>query len=424
MLKINRISSTVVCLIMLFMSSHLYAGENIASNNTVILGEQIFFDENLSYFKNQSCASCHDPVAGWTGPDEHFNQAGAVYEGSISGKFGNRKPPSAAYATLSPVFHMTWVNTTPLFMGGNFWDGRATGDKLGNPAADQAQGPFLNPAEQALSGPADVVNEVCNSDYSKLFKKVWGKDICKSGKVLLAYDKIALSIAAYENSAQVNAFSSKFDAFLKGKINLTKQEQQGSTLFNGKALCSACHSSAGPQPLFTDYTFDNLGIPRNPENPFYAENNTWIDQGLGAFLANPNSGYTAYAKENIGKHKVPTLRNVAKKPYPEFVKAYGHNGYFKSLKSIVNFYNTRDTKPRCANPFASEQEALALNCWPIPEVTDNLNISEMGNLGLTAMEEDALVAFLETLSDGFKQSCSSKNTNHSSGRSSESRNRC
>ena len=115
MLKINRISSTVVCLIMLFMSSHLYAGENIASNNTVILGEQIFFDENLSYFKNQSCASCHDPVAGWTGPDEHFNQAGAVYEGSISGKFGNRKPPSAAYATLSPVFHMTWVNTTPLF---------------------------------------------------------------------------------------------------------------------------------------------------------------------------------------------------------------------------------------------------------------------------------------------------------------------
>ena len=105
------------------------------------LGKSIFFDANLSINKNQSCAACHGPEAGWTGPDSDTNAGGAVYEGSIPGRFGDRKPPSAAYATLSPVFH---EDKKGLFVGGNFWDGRATGEVLGNPAADQALGPFLN----------------------------------------------------------------------------------------------------------------------------------------------------------------------------------------------------------------------------------------------------------------------------------------
>ena len=112
------------------------------------LGKSIFFDENLSINGNQSCASCHGPEVGWTGPLSETNEHGAVYEGSIAGRFGDRKPPSAAYATLSPIFHQ---DKQGLFIGGNFWDGRATGEKLGNPAADQAQGPFLNPVEQALA---------------------------------------------------------------------------------------------------------------------------------------------------------------------------------------------------------------------------------------------------------------------------------
>ena len=111
------------------------------------LGKSIFFDTNLSINQNQSCASCHDPAWGWTGPSSEVNAAGAVYEGSIPGRFGNRKPPSAAYATLSPIFHQ---DKKGLFVGGNFWDGRATGEVLGNPAADQALGPFLNEVEQAL----------------------------------------------------------------------------------------------------------------------------------------------------------------------------------------------------------------------------------------------------------------------------------
>ena len=109
--------------------------------------------------QNQSCADCHGSEAGWTGPDSVINADGAVYEGSIPGRFGDRKPPSAAYATLSPIFHQ---DMTGLFVGGNFWDGRATADDLNNPAADQAKGPFLNPKEQALPDSACVVYRVCN----------------------------------------------------------------------------------------------------------------------------------------------------------------------------------------------------------------------------------------------------------------------
>ncbi|MGB5726426.1 MAG: cytochrome-c peroxidase, partial [Thiogranum sp.] len=100
------------------------------------LGSKIFFDELLSIRKNQACASCHVPELGWTGADSEINAQGAVYEGSLNGEFGNRKPPSSAYATLSPIFYADFGNrllgdqdlgADPLFVGGNFWDGRATG---------------------------------------------------------------------------------------------------------------------------------------------------------------------------------------------------------------------------------------------------------------------------------------------------------
>ncbi len=231
------------------------------------LGKSIFFDQNLSINSNQSCASCHDPAAGWTGPHSAINAHGTVYEGSIPGHFGNRKPPAAAYATFSPIFHLDKKGD---FVGGNFWDGRATGERLGSPAADQAQGPFLNPLEQALPTATDVVNRVCGSSYGDLFKEVWGSSICAEPNGATAYDAIALSIAAYEASPEVNAFTSKYDLSYAGKVKLTKQEQTGYALFRGKGQCHRCHISNGQSALFTDYTFDNLGLPRNPENPFYA----------------------------------------------------------------------------------------------------------------------------------------------------------
>ena len=363
------------------------------------LGKLIFFDENLSLNSNQSCATCHAPEAGWTGPTSFINEHGAVYEGSIPGAFGDRKPPSSAYATQSPILH---VDKKGVFVGGNFWDGRATGERLGSPAAEQALGPFLNPKEQALETPDDVVTRVCASSYASLFMTVWGADACSDKD---AYDYIGLSIAAYEASPEVNAFTAKYDWSMQGKAKLTQLERRGFALFQGKGKCSKCHVSEGRAPLFTDYTYDNLGIPKNPENPVYDSNPGFIDLGLGGYLAT-RTDYATYAEANMGKHKVPTLRNVGLGP-EGVVKAYGHNGYFKTLEGIVHFYNTRDVLPECPSIHQStgksytEAQALDANCWPAPEVAANLNTRELGNLGLSPAEEAAIVAFLKTLSDGY-----------------------
>lgn len=363
--------------------------------DTEELGKSIFFDENLSINRNQSCATCHDPDWGWTGPDADINAAGAVYEGSIAGRFGDRKPPSSAYATPSPIF---FQDKQGLFIGGNFWDGRATGEVLGNPAADQALGPFLNPVEQALAVPADVVTRVCDAAYGGLFRDVWGAQACDPANVDMAYGNIGLSIAAYEASPEVNAFTSKYDLTFTGAAKLTKQEQRGFALFRGKGQCHRCHISNGKQALFTDFTFDNLGVPQNPENPAGVAPD-FVDPGLGGFLKNAGYDEDVYEAE-WGKQKVPTLRNVDLRPDEGSVKAYAHNGYFKSLEGIVHFYNTRDVKPECPGLY-TEAEALAADCWPPPEVADNVNTDELGDLGLTPEEEGAIVAFLETLSDGY-----------------------
>jgi len=340
------------------------------------LGKFLFFDTNLSDPPGQSCAVCHGPTVGWTGPDQAINAAGAVYEGAVSGRFGNRKPPTSAYAGDSPILH--WDGTK--WVGGMFWDGRATGSVLGDPLAEQAQGPFLNPLEQNNASAQAVIDKVLASSYSDLFLQV-----CTDPATY--YDCIGRAIAAYERSAEVSQFTSKYDYWLKGRARLTGQEQLGLRLFNGKANCANCHVA----PLFTDYTYDNLGVPRNPLNPFYNEpdwnplGQSWVDTGLGGFLQAAGYPDSVWMPE-VGKFKVPTLRNVDKRPSKKFVKAYGHNGYFKSLEEIVHFYNTRDV------PGAG---------WPAPEVAANINTTEMGNLGLNHGEELAIVAFLKTLSDGW-----------------------
>ena len=408
---------------LLFAAMTVWAQDPVLSDKEQ-LGKSIFFDANLSINQNQSCAACHGPEAGWTGPDSAINAHGGVYEGSIPGRFGDRKPPSSAYATQSPVFYQ---DKKGLFIGGNFWDGRATGWKLGNPAADQAQGPFLNPMEQALPDSACVVYRVCNpvvpGDYPVALEEVWGAEACDiswpsdvqticatEGATVglsdadranseMAYDLIALTIAAYEASPEVNAFTSKFDYTKDGLAKLSTEEQKGFALFRGKGMCQRCHTSNGHDPLFTDYTFDNLGLPRNPENPVYGGNPGFIDPGLGGFLFNAGYGAAVYEAE-WGKHKVPTLRNVGLRSSPNDVKAFGHNGYFKTLEGIVHFYNTRDVKPTCPGDY-TEAEALAAGCWPAPEVMENVNATELGNLGLSPQEEAAIVAFLRALSDGY-----------------------
>jgi len=342
-------------------------------NDQEELGKLLFFDQNLSVNSNQACAVCHGPAVGWTGPDETINAHGAVYEGSIPGEFGDRKPPTSAYAGDSPILYYDgekWV-------GGMFWDGRATGWTLGDPLAEQAKGPFLNPKEQAIPTPEDLVAKVLASSYVDLFVAQ-----CPDADTLERYNCIGRAIAAYERSSEVSQFTSKYDYWLKGQARLSGQELWGLQLFRGKGQCAACHV----EPLFTDFTYDNLGIPKNLENPATVADPTWADPGLGGFLKyGAGFGPEVYEPE-WGKQKVPTLRNVDLRPDKKFVKAFGHNGYFKSLEEIVHFYNTRDV------PGAG---------WPAPEVAQNVNTTEMGNLGLNKGEELAIVAFLKTLSDGY-----------------------
>jgi cytochrome c peroxidase len=349
------------------------------------LGKEIYFDK-ISSPNSMACADCHAPSTGFTGPMAGINIHGSVYRGADAQNFGNRKPPSAAYATFSPILHFEMDEDDVLFIGGNFWDGRATGETLGNPAAEQALGPFLNPAEHNLPNMQSVLMKIAKSKYASMWASVWGEPLkyATSEEIRLNYDRVGLAIAEYEASSEVNQFSSKFDYYLKGQVELTQEEAFGLEVFNGKGMCNLCHISEGSQPLFTDFTFDNLGVPKNPENPVYKHNPGFIDPGLGGFLAT-RPEYQMYAAENMGKHKVPTLRNVDKRPGNGFTKAYTHNGVFKSLKEVVHFYNTRDVES-----------------WPAPEVAENVNTDELGNLGLTEAEENAIVAFMKTLSDGYK----------------------
>jgi cytochrome c peroxidase len=390
------------------------------------VGEQLYFDSTLSAPPQMSCATCHDPEAGFTGPISEINATTAVYPGAIDHRFGNRKPPSAAYAGDSPNLYYDEVDE--VWVGGMFWDGRATGWTLDDPLAEQAMGPFLNPVEQNLPTAEVLCNLVRSADYAEEFKTLWGFKFINCGREAdNIHAKIGLTISAFERSPEFNRFDSKFDLFWENANaagldvsqiseanmgdysgqGLSDDELYGLAVFNGKGMCSACHvfdvGEAG-YPLFTDFTYDNLGVPRNPQNPFYdmpswinPEGEDWVDYGLGAFLKGAGYSEEDYLPQ-MGKVKVPTLRNVDLRPYEGFVKAFSHNGYFKSLESIVHFYNTRDVLDNCADV---TQPVEGVNCWPSPEVDMNVNSDELGNLMLNADEEQALVDFMKTLSDGY-----------------------
>ena len=383
------------------------------------LGKLLFFDKNLSKNGNQSCATCHDPAVGYTGPDSAINAHGAVYPGSDPALFGNRRPPSAAYAGDSQPLR---YNTSLGWIGGMFWDGRATGDSLGDPLAEQAKGPFLNPLEQALTSPQELCNKVRAGTYTTLFEQVWGAGSLDCTRAETVYNQIGKSVAAYERSSDVNPYTSKFDLFWdKAKtkklnvttisttnytkyrnLGLSDTELYGLAMFNtpSQANCASCHSlqpGSKGYPLFTDYSYDNLGVPRNSENPFYnnlaynAEGSAWIDTGLGGFLDDTQA---------LGKMKVPTLRNVDKRPSASVVKAYGHNGYFKSLDDVVRFYAMRSMMG--GGMMGGMMGGGGMMCGgSFPEAEVNQNLAPLNHF--RCRDQAYLVAFLKTLSDGYFQ---------------------
>jgi cytochrome c peroxidase len=401
------------------------------------LGKALFFDKISTPARSMSCASCHAPRAGWVGAIAGSNLHGAVYRGAERTRFGDRKPPSSSYASLSPVFHFDAA--TGEFVGGNFWDGRATGERLGSPTAEQALGPHLNPVEQNMPDKQAVCEHVRQSQYATLFAQVYGPASldCSVAGVDLTYDRFGLAMAAYQGSVEVSPFSSRFDAYWRSCMDavgdaeacgttelndltleqakplldprgiLTDQEFAG--LLEFSEYCSSCHVSDAPgpggvPPLFTNHRFSNVGVPKNPENPFYGMDEVylddgtpinplgaaWVDRGLGNFLRT-RPEWASLAEAQDGKFRVPTVRNVDLRPGAGFPKAYMHNGALKSLEEVVHFYNTRD---------------VASAGWAPPEVSANVNRDlfegkPMGGFELTAEAEASIVAFLRTLSDGY-----------------------
>jgi cytochrome c peroxidase len=416
-----------------------------ASQQLILLGKVLFYDQQLSVRRNEACAFCHMPEAGFAGPVSELNRTTAAYPGSLRTRFNGRVPQTHGYATFSPVLHYN-ANQGDL-VGGAFWDMRATGLRLNSPLAEQAQGPPLDPNEMALIDAACLVYRTSGRPYRPVAERLWGaqafdvrwpadiQGTCDRpgpapkvdpmpvhltpvdrGIAQATFDKIAQAIAAYEGSSEVNSFSSKYDYVLAGKTKFSAEENAGYQLFrSGVTHCNECHRDGGPgeEPLFTDFTASNLGLPPNHAMPYYEENQpdvvgymanplgaSFLDAGVGGFLEgpeNPDRDWTQRAKSFIGKYKTATLRNVDKRPRPDFVKAYMHNGYLKSLKEVVHFYNTRDTLPRCEAGDPREK----VTCWPAPEHPETMNRRQLGNLGLTSGQEDQIVAFLKTLTDGY-----------------------
>jgi cytochrome c peroxidase len=428
-----------------------------------LLGKLFIYDTSISPAGNIGCATCHAAYAGFTGGTSIFNATTVAQAGGTpitnatppepNVRFGPRKPPSYAYAAFAPILHYNTALAD--FYGGNFWDMRATGIRLANPAAEQAQGPPVNPVEIGNPDSACVVWKVSQGGYASLAKLVggaqsfainWPSDVatvCATpapapatdpfpvhlsatdrGTSNATFDHLTLAVASYESSPEVSPFSSKFDAWLAGNTTLTPSEQHGYELFNSTGKCNQCHvdgnaidstglAAADVAPLFTDFSSANTGIPRNLALPYYCESKPdqqgyianpmgfdYVDLGVGAMLSgtnNPNPlQWKALAPLYNGRLKVPTLRNVDKRPRANFVKAYMHNGYLKSLAEVVHFYNTSQSLGRCAQGSPGEK----VNCWPPPEVPENVT-TLIGNLGLSAQDEADLVAFLQTLSDGY-----------------------
>ena len=301
----------------------------------------------------------------------------------------------------------------------------------------------------SISWPADVASICATPEGASVFgSNSEPLTLSPSDRTLATndYDHWAESISAFEHSLSVSPFTSKFDAFLKGNYTMTSDEAAGYALFNGKGNCNSCHldgkgttlqstqtdtsTAADVTPVFTCFGSANEGLPKNPRVAFYYEATpdsygftpnpggfTYTDYGLGTFLRsgfgsapNPNSSWTQYASTVDGQMQVATARDVAlappqcpttEAPGPYFQKEFFHNGYIKSLKQLVHFYNTRDVYPYAVESGDCPAGTVErVTCWPEPEVPQNVDMTT-GKLGLTDTEENQIVAFLQTLNDGY-----------------------
>jgi cytochrome c peroxidase len=428
------------------------------------LGKLIIYDCELSdppatlggRREGYSCATCHMPQVGFTsaykGDASLINLLWGPLPGVVRGRAGNRRPQTYAYTAFRPSGPYFDNKYTQSYVGGAFWDGRVPD------LTAQAMQPFINPNEMdntptngvyppVFGGYSALVAQKVTTKYRRLFEAAFGPGIIQRTTPAEQFVLTCMAVAAFEGSAEVCQFSSKYDASKFGvppqhKYTLTASEERGRVLFFGKAHCHDCHSSAkfptvsdvtNGKDTFSTYLFGVSSIPRNPDNPFYRETDSksnphgynplgdkWVDYGLGA---NPNpapDGTKFYNKtpgdipQFRGMFQVPTVRNVDLRPHPGFVKAHFHNGIYKSLKEVVHFYNKRNVAVKNGKEVGysllTGPPPGYTPLIPPPEVTPNETqkqslssgkLGTIGNLGLTERQEDDIVAFLRILSDGF-----------------------
>lgn len=349
-----------------------YASESLSEAQ---LGQMLFFDPNLSQNRTQACATCHSPARAFTDGRETIAQ-GIASLGDNGHSFGNRNAPTAAYAATSPPFH--YDEALKEYVGGQFWDGRAA------TLADQAGGPPLNPAEMGMPDEMTVIERLkANPIYHETMMQLYGKDIFSKPKQ--AYTAMTKAIESFEKTPQFSTYDSKYDRFLRGEYELTALEDLGRTLFFSEknVNCSVCHKlkqeDAENEP-FTNHQYRNIGVPANPNIIAAAKlGDDYIDHGL---LANPEVKDSQYD----GKFKVPTLRNVA------VTGPYMHNGAFKDLRTVVEFYDKYNNPERNINPETGKE-------WAAPEVPETVDLAELRATKLSERKIDALIAFMKILTD-------------------------
>ncbi len=352
------------------------------------LGEKIFMDVSLSASGRQACASCHSPSNAHAPADTLAVQLG----GALLDQQGRRSAPSVNYLSFNSAFRFDPEGTAT---GGFFWDGRAAS------LQEQAAEPLVNPLEMANPSVADVIDKLSRASYADEFKRVFGADIFSRPGDAMARATLALSQYQKEDTA-FRAFSSKYDEFLRGNTALAEQELRGLALFNNpnKGNCAGCHPSGkaadGGFPMFTDFTYDNLGVPRNPAIT-HNDDPAYFDLGLC------ERADLATRTDLCGAFKVPSLRNVAQR------RAYFHNGRFGTLKETLTFYVQRDTHPEKWYPANPDGSVKKFDDLP-PQYHANVNTTELpynrrpGDApALSDAEIDDVIAFLNTLSDGYRR---------------------
>jgi cytochrome c peroxidase len=363
------------------------------------LGKRLFSDPILSGSGKLSCASCHAPSQGFTPANDRPIQLG----GLDLKQPGTRAVPSVTYLQATPQFTEHFfdneeegdesVDNGPT--GGLTWDGRADRPR------DQARIPLLAANEMANPSADAVVDRIAASAYAQTLRAIYGPNVfADKGQAFL--DILTALETFQQDSATFFPYSSKYDLFLKGKLQLSPAEARGLALFNAedKGNCASCHISEvrgdGTPPQFTDYGMIALGVPRNPAIPANADP-TYFDLGLCGPLRTDFSDRSDYC----GLFKTPSLRNVALR------KSFFHNGAFHDLRKAVAFYATRDTNPERWYPRAKDGSIQEYDDLP---AADRANLNSDPPFGgkpgdkpaLNDAEIDDVVAFLRTLTDGYK----------------------